>query len=176
MGSNLTGETEVLGENISPVPLCPPQIPCDLNWTGGRAATVQSRRLTAWATARPRYPLTSERIECTTKTCVAAHEESSDPPHPPPHTHTHTHIHISPFPIRLFKRHWPWLIRGVQGFDLSRDTAYFCWDFSWIILVSLGKCTVPSGTHDRITSDPVHTIIQTSELTAAPLIRLRVNY
>jgi hypothetical protein len=36
-----------------PVPLCPPQIPHDLTWTGTRAATVGSRRLTAWAMTRP---------------------------------------------------------------------------------------------------------------------------
>jgi hypothetical protein len=35
------------------VPLCPPQIPHDLTWTRTRAAAVWSRRLTAWAMARP---------------------------------------------------------------------------------------------------------------------------
>jgi hypothetical protein len=41
----LAGETEVLGENLPPVPLCPPQTP--------HAAAVGSQRLTAWATAWP---------------------------------------------------------------------------------------------------------------------------
>jgi hypothetical protein len=29
---------------LSPVPLCPPQIPDDLTWTGTRAAAVGSRQ------------------------------------------------------------------------------------------------------------------------------------
>jgi hypothetical protein len=37
----------------APVPLCPPQIPHDLAWAWTGAATVGSRRLTAWATTRP---------------------------------------------------------------------------------------------------------------------------
>jgi hypothetical protein len=37
----------------TPVPLCPPQIPHDLTWARTRAAAVRSRRLTAWAMARP---------------------------------------------------------------------------------------------------------------------------
>jgi hypothetical protein len=37
----------------APVPLCPPQIPHDLTWPRTRAAAVGSRRLTAWAMARP---------------------------------------------------------------------------------------------------------------------------
>jgi hypothetical protein len=37
----------------APVPLCPPQIPYDLTWDRTRAAKVGSRRLTAWAMARP---------------------------------------------------------------------------------------------------------------------------
>jgi hypothetical protein len=32
-----------------PVPFCPPQIPHDLNWARIRAATVESRWLSAWA-------------------------------------------------------------------------------------------------------------------------------
>jgi hypothetical protein len=36
-----------------PVPLCPPQIPHDLPWARTRPAAVGSRRLTAWAMARP---------------------------------------------------------------------------------------------------------------------------
>jgi hypothetical protein len=39
----------------TPVPLCPPQIPHDLTWDRTRAAAVGSRRLTAWAMARPFY-------------------------------------------------------------------------------------------------------------------------
>jgi hypothetical protein len=35
------------------VPLCPPQIPNDLTRARTRAEAVGSRRLTAWATARP---------------------------------------------------------------------------------------------------------------------------
>jgi hypothetical protein len=35
------------------VPLCPPQIPHNLTWTRTRVAAVGSRRLTAWAMARP---------------------------------------------------------------------------------------------------------------------------
>jgi hypothetical protein len=37
----------------TPVPLCPPQIPYDLTPARTRAATVGSRRLTAWAMAGP---------------------------------------------------------------------------------------------------------------------------
>jgi hypothetical protein len=37
------------------VPLCPPQIPHDLNWTWTRTAAVGSRRLAAWAMARPQH-------------------------------------------------------------------------------------------------------------------------
>jgi hypothetical protein len=37
----------------APVPLCPPQIPHNLTWDRTRAAAVGSRRLTAWAMARP---------------------------------------------------------------------------------------------------------------------------
>jgi hypothetical protein len=37
----------------APVPLCPPQIPHDLTWSQTWAAVVGSRRLTAWAMARP---------------------------------------------------------------------------------------------------------------------------
>jgi hypothetical protein len=39
--------------NLVSVPLCPPQIPHDLTWDRTRAAAVGSRRLTAWAKARP---------------------------------------------------------------------------------------------------------------------------
>jgi hypothetical protein len=37
----------------APVPLCPPQIPHHLTWARTRAAAVGSRRLTAYAMARP---------------------------------------------------------------------------------------------------------------------------
>jgi hypothetical protein len=37
----------------APVPLCPPQIPHDLTCAWTLAASVGSRRLTAWAMARP---------------------------------------------------------------------------------------------------------------------------
>jgi hypothetical protein len=48
----LPGETEVLGRNLPPMPLCPPQIPHDLIWDQTRAAAVGKRRLTVWAMAR----------------------------------------------------------------------------------------------------------------------------
>jgi hypothetical protein len=48
----LAGETEVLGENLPPLPLCPPQTQ-NAARTRTRAAAVGSQRLTAWATARP---------------------------------------------------------------------------------------------------------------------------
>jgi hypothetical protein len=47
----LAGETEVLRENLHPVPLCPPQNPYAAR-TRTRSASVGSLRLTAWATAR----------------------------------------------------------------------------------------------------------------------------
>jgi hypothetical protein len=37
----------------APVPLCPPQIPHDLNWARVWDAAVEIRRLTAWAMAPP---------------------------------------------------------------------------------------------------------------------------
>jgi hypothetical protein len=46
-GIELAGEIEVLGENLFPVPLCPPQIPDDLTWARTRAVAVVSRRVTA---------------------------------------------------------------------------------------------------------------------------------
>jgi hypothetical protein len=48
----LARKTEILGENL-PQPLCPPQIPHDLTLARIRSATLRSRRLTAWAMARP---------------------------------------------------------------------------------------------------------------------------
>jgi hypothetical protein len=47
----------------APVRLCPPQIPRDLTWAGTRAATVGSRRLTAWAMARLIRTVTSSVLE-----------------------------------------------------------------------------------------------------------------
>jgi hypothetical protein len=44
---------------LSPVVLCPPQIPHDLTRARTQAAVVGSRRLTAWATARPQCKLES---------------------------------------------------------------------------------------------------------------------
>jgi hypothetical protein len=49
----LAGETEVLGEHPPPMILCPLQIPHYLIRAWTRAAAVGSRRLTAWAIARP---------------------------------------------------------------------------------------------------------------------------
>jgi hypothetical protein len=49
----LAGETEVLGENLPPVPLCPPQIQHNLTWARTQGAALGSWRLTAWAMARP---------------------------------------------------------------------------------------------------------------------------
>jgi hypothetical protein len=46
-------KTEGLREKPVPVSLCPPQIPPGLIWPRTRASTVRSRRLTAWAMARP---------------------------------------------------------------------------------------------------------------------------
>jgi hypothetical protein len=36
----MSGDTEVLGENLPPMPLCPPQIPHDLTWARTRAAAM----------------------------------------------------------------------------------------------------------------------------------------
>jgi hypothetical protein len=38
----LAGETEVLGENLPPVPLCPPQISHDLTWARTQPAAVEA--------------------------------------------------------------------------------------------------------------------------------------
>jgi hypothetical protein len=40
----MPGETEVLAENLPPVPLCPPQIPHDLTWARTRAADMARPR------------------------------------------------------------------------------------------------------------------------------------
>jgi hypothetical protein len=46
----------------APAPLCPPQIPHNLTWARTRAATVGSRRLTAWAIAQLRYGIYSTNL------------------------------------------------------------------------------------------------------------------
>jgi hypothetical protein len=53
MECRLAGETEVLRENLPLCHFCPSQNPTDQTWVWTRAATVGSRRLTAWAMARP---------------------------------------------------------------------------------------------------------------------------
>jgi hypothetical protein len=42
----LAGETEIIRENLPPVPLCPPQIPHGLTWDRIRAAMMGSQRST----------------------------------------------------------------------------------------------------------------------------------
>jgi hypothetical protein len=54
MWSNRWNDWQGFRRKPAPEPICPPQIPHDLTWTRIRAATVGSRRLRAWATARPR--------------------------------------------------------------------------------------------------------------------------
>jgi hypothetical protein len=44
------------------VPICPPQILHDLTWDRTRAAAVGSRRLTAWAMARPCLKLSRQNL------------------------------------------------------------------------------------------------------------------
>jgi hypothetical protein len=51
----LAGKTEVLGENLPQNLFCPSQIPHDQTRVWTRAAAVGSRRLTAWAMARPTH-------------------------------------------------------------------------------------------------------------------------
>jgi hypothetical protein len=53
MECRLAGETEVLGENLPQRHFCPSQNPTDQTRVSTRAAAVGSRRLTAWAMARP---------------------------------------------------------------------------------------------------------------------------
>jgi hypothetical protein len=47
-GMILTGETEVLGETLVPVPLCSPQIYA-VAWDGTEASVLKGYRLTTWA-------------------------------------------------------------------------------------------------------------------------------
>jgi hypothetical protein len=52
-GMRIGRENRSTRRKPTPVPLYPPQIPHDLTWARTRAAAVGSRRLTAWAMARP---------------------------------------------------------------------------------------------------------------------------
>jgi hypothetical protein len=54
-GMKIGRGTEVLGENLPQCQFYLPQISYDLTRARTRAAAVGSRRLTAWATARPCY-------------------------------------------------------------------------------------------------------------------------
>jgi hypothetical protein len=66
----------------APVPLCSPKIPYDLIWARNRAAAVGSRRLTAWAMARPlsTYTHDSELQVVTALSLISTHYKS--PQHP----------------------------------------------------------------------------------------------
>ena len=55
-GNILTGQTEVLGENSAPVPLCP-QVTNGLNWDQTRSSAVIDRRITVTAMTGPRNAL-----------------------------------------------------------------------------------------------------------------------
>jgi hypothetical protein len=54
----LTEETEELGENPVPVPLCPLKIQYELTRARIRVSVARGRRLTAWATIRPNFSVT----------------------------------------------------------------------------------------------------------------------
>jgi hypothetical protein len=54
-GVRFSGRDQSTRRAPSTVPLCPPQIPHDLNWDRTRAAEVGSRLLTAWAMSRPKH-------------------------------------------------------------------------------------------------------------------------
>jgi hypothetical protein len=56
---NWQGKPKYSEKKPASVPLCPPQIPHDLTLARTRAATVGSRRLTAWAMARPIWTITN---------------------------------------------------------------------------------------------------------------------
>jgi hypothetical protein len=65
----LARESEVLGQKLALVPLCPSKIPHDLTGDRPRAAAMGSRRLTAWAMARPAvyvhcHRVAYRRMEC----------------------------------------------------------------------------------------------------------------
>jgi hypothetical protein len=64
VGMRIGRENRSTRRKRAPMPLCPPQIPHDLTWTRTRAATVGSRRPTAWAMARPKLLyLTKRRLK-----------------------------------------------------------------------------------------------------------------
>jgi hypothetical protein len=63
---------------LAPVPLCPPQIPHDMILARTRTAAVGSRRLTAWAMARPLNIFTSSYLHVPPNCCFRAQE----PRHP----------------------------------------------------------------------------------------------
>jgi hypothetical protein len=52
-GVRIGGGNRSTRRKATTVPFCPSHIPHDLTWAATRAAVVGSRRLTAWATARP---------------------------------------------------------------------------------------------------------------------------
>jgi len=49
----LQGETEVLGSNFVPLPLCPPQTSYGLIWIRTQTSAVRDRRQTASTMAEP---------------------------------------------------------------------------------------------------------------------------
>jgi hypothetical protein len=57
----LERDTEVLGGSLPQCRFGPPQIPHVLTWAPTQAAAMGSRRLTAWATARPVYSFVLEQ-------------------------------------------------------------------------------------------------------------------
>jgi hypothetical protein len=59
----LAGEPEVLGENLPQRHFCPSKIPHKQTRVWTRAATVGSRRLTAWAMARPCLTVTNTDMQ-----------------------------------------------------------------------------------------------------------------
>jgi hypothetical protein len=61
-GKILTGETEVLGEEPDPLPLCPPQITHGLTRARTLSSAMRGRRLTTWAMARSECILKNNRV------------------------------------------------------------------------------------------------------------------
>jgi hypothetical protein len=59
---NWQGKTEVLGEKLVPVPLCPPQIPHGPIRNRTWVSAVSGRRITARAMARPIFDLDSNMV------------------------------------------------------------------------------------------------------------------
>jgi hypothetical protein len=76
MECRLAGETEALGENLPQRHFCPSQNPTWPDWVWTRAAAVGSRRLTAWAMARPypQYLLTELSPSWEAANCAAIQE------------------------------------------------------------------------------------------------------